>query len=684
MSATPTRRRRVPGAPPRARETTGLRRLLLRWPSSSAASRIVAANSIMLVGIVLLLCTALYLVLSGINDKHTEERLADSARSVASGPTLARYVIAPALAESAHAASAAGSAEPLPAFVHGSNENAAVAERVDFQRQAYGFDAVAVVPASYLERGRGLGGTSGRPAGAEETPVTSVSSEASATALTAALARLGPERLSGAEAAVRFLDEPVDLLVATAPITSEEGEFLGTVAVGMSPVTVRSEFAPQLAAIVGFGVLTIVLGVLANWVTSRGLRRATGDYGTQEIGSVLEYYSSVLRAVSEGLVLVDRGRGIVFHNHEAAELLGLPPRTGAEAVALEDLDLDVSLEQLLSEGRYARDEIHYTTRRVLVVNQQPTSADSGTWVTTMRDHTELQGLIGELVSVRSFSDSLRAQTHEYANRLHMIVSLMETGQFEEAVSFATREVAQAERPADNLLDGFDHPVLSALLLTKLAQAGESGIELDLDTDDLTGPITADDRDLVTVVGNLVDNAFDAVSADAVPAERKRVRVRFAGRGSSGLVIEVSDDGPGIAEDALERVFDRGWSTKHDGVAASTAEGREVSTSPRGVGLSIVVQAVRRMHGAIDVQGSGEELMEDAEAADLPAPLRGAMFTVWVPGASPPQEAEPEAAEAEAAGPAGAAEASGSAGVGSEAAGPGGPRQADRPGPEQSF
>ena len=315
-------------------------------------------------------------------------------------------------------------------------------------------------------------------------------------------------------------------------------------------------------------------------------------------------------------------------------MLGMSDQRARTPVPLQDIDLDHSLKALLAEGRYARDEIHYTTRRILVVNQQPASTAPDTWVMTMRDHTELQELIGELVSVRSFSESLRSQTHEYANRLHMIVSLVETGSFDEAVEFATREIEQAERPADNLLDGFDHPVLSALLLTKMSQAAEQGIRMELDTDELRGSITADDRDLVTIVGNLVDNAFDAVSVETVPPDRRTVRVRFSGAGDSGLVIEVSDDGPGIAEDSLDDVFERGWSTKHDGVAGDTGAGRLEHTS-RGVGLSLAVQAVRRMKGAIDVQASGTELVDEAELADMAPPLSGALFTVWVPGA--PQE-----------------------------------------------
>ena len=471
--------------------------------------------------------------------------------------------------------------------------------------------------------------TSGPADGAE-------AGDASGDAVAGADAASGAEAGADGEAASRVPRGQAD--TDETGVGAGESQLVGAAVVGVSPQAVQDEFAPQARAIWLLGALTVVLGVCANWVTLRGLWRVTGDYGTRELGAVLDYYASVLRAVSEGLLLVDRSQGVVFFNAEAAELLGMPDETARTPIALHDLDLDPSLQSLLAEGRYARDEIHYTSSRVLVVNQQPASQSPDTWVMTMRDHTELQELTGELVSVRSFSESLRSQTHEYANRLHMIVSLVETGAFDEAVEFATREIDQSERPADNLLDGFDHPILTALLLTKMSQASESGIRLELDTDSLCGTVTADDRDLVTVVGNLIDNALDAVSADTVPADRRTVRVRFSGNQTQGLVIEVSDDGPGIEESALDSVFERGWSTKHDGVAQATHEGR-MQHSSRGVGLALTVQAVRRMGGAIDVQGSGEELCDEAEVADLPAPLRGALFTVWVPATAPASTSE---------------------------------------------
>src|SRR5699024_10155060 len=178
-----------------------------------------------------------------------------------------------------------------------------------------------------------------------------------------------------------------------------------------------------------------------------------------------------------------------------ASAVDAPPTEAATVgTPLDGLDLPGSLLDLLASGRWARDEIHYTHDRVLVVNQHTTEAASDTWVVTMLDQTELDELSGELVSVRSFSDSLRAQTHEYANRLHMVVSLLETGHVDEVIDFAAKDLDDLNRVKGDGSMTFDHPVLSALLLSKIAQAAEEGIEMTVDTAELTGRLSGDDRD----------------------------------------------------------------------------------------------------------------------------------------------------------------------------------------------
>ncbi|WP_235936436.1 sensor histidine kinase, partial [Brevibacterium rongguiense] len=540
----------APSAGPGSRRAHAGR--VLRSVRFGAAARIMLANSLMLIGIVLLTTTLLYIQISNAATRTEQDVLRASAEVMAGSRAIEDR-------------------DP--------DRIAALLENI---KREYRLDEIEVLDADEVQPGVREGRT--------ETSY-----------------RGGPEG---------------GMMYATAPIRRGD-EVVGGVRAGVHGDDVRSLFAPQGAWIVGVGAVTLVLGVTATWLTSRGLRRATGDYGTAELGNMIGYYQSVLQSVSEGLLLFDRTRGEALYNREAAELLGLPEQRTLHTVPLQDLldALPAELRGLLSSGAYARDEFRYTDERVLVVNQQPAEGAGDTWVTTMRDHTELQELSGELVSLQSFSESLRSQTHEFANRMHIIASLIETGQAREALEFATREMTLMDRPSANMLAGFDDPVVSALLLTKLTQAHEAGIELRVDAERLSGVLRGAERDLVTVVGNLLDNAFDAVSRPGIEPARRRVWLSVSGSDAQGFEIAVADDGPGIAEEDIDRVFERGWSTKHRGVGADCGEGHARAAS-RGVGLSIVVQAVRRLGGAIDVRGGPDE----------PGDPRGAAFIVWLPGA----------------------------------------------------
>lgn len=595
------------------------------------AGRIMVANSIMLVGIMVLTTSLLYIQLSQLNQKREQDLL----RSAADNMSISLSLVG------------SGKASPANFIDEGSHDN--VETMLDNVVSEYDFDVAAVVPIDYLVTPPSLGSSNRQERNAEKI-VSSSSGELPDDSIDQLAAAVDGSQVSDGESVVRFLDDGGPgggTMYVISPVFAKHlgvddigpNTVVGAVIVGNSADSVREGFLAQSNWLIGIAITTLVLGIAASWATSRGLRRVTGDYGATELRSMLEFYSSVLKAVSEGLLLVDRSTGIVLINADARELLGLPSAgtdsTGEQiavtddpvgatspigGIALRDLHLPDALIDLLSSGRWARDEIHYTDDRVLVVNQQPTDAVSDTWVVTMRDHTELAELSGELVSVRSFSDSLRAQTHEYANRLHMVVSLLETGHVDEAIEFAAKDLDDLNRVTGDGQMSFDHPVLSALLLSKIAQAAEVGIDMTVDTAALSGRLGGDDRDLATILGNLIDNAFDALSRQDVLPENKRVHVHLSGAGGAGgFTIGVSDDGPGIDEEYVDAIFERGWSTKHDGVEIDKGLGRQ-ETGTRGVGLSLVVQAIRRLGGAVDVQGRGEDCDD----------FKGAVLTVWLP------------------------------------------------------
>jgi sensor histidine kinase regulating citrate/malate metabolism len=332
----------------------------------------------------------------------------------------------------------------------------------------------------------------------------------------------------------------------------------------------------------------LAAGLLGAWLVSRRLRRQTHGMGEREITRMYEYYSAVLRAVREGLLLVDAEGRVQLVNDEARRLLGLD--VDVVGRRLDDLGLAPGLVAAALGETPETDDLYVAGDRILVVSSSPASWDGRDVgaVVTLRDHTELRSVTGELDAVRGLTDSLRSQTHEAANRLHTVVSLIEMGRPQDAVEFATTELEVAQRLTDRVVSAVGDPVVAALLLGKSAEAAERGVDLTVagELPSVSPGAGVPARDLVTVLGNLVDNALDAVAG----AAWRRVDVVLSGD-VSALSIAVGDSGPGLDGETAAHVLERGWSTKAAGGAG------------RGVGLALVAQVARRHHGEVTVARS---------------------------------------------------------------------------------
>lgn len=360
------------------------------------------------------------------------------------------------------------------------------------------------------------------------------------------------------------------------------GEVVALVSVGITVREIDRSLRDDLALIGAAAAMVLLAGVLGAWWVARRLRRQTHGLGEREITRMYEYYAAVLGAVREGLLLLDADGRVQLVNDEARRLLDLPDDVAGRR--LDGLGLPPGLVAAALGRTAESDDLYLAGDRVLLVSSSPASwggTDVGA-VVTLRDHTELRAVTGELDVVRGLTESLRSQNHEAANRLHTVVSLIETGHVEEAVDLATEELQVAQLMADRLLGQVGDPVLAALLLGKTAEAAERGVELVVDGD--LGALDLPPRDLVTVVGNLVDNALDAVA----DSERRRIRVTTSHHGEDVVRIVVEDSGPGLTEEEARTALERGWSTK-----AAPGTGR-------GLGLALVRQAARRHHGDVSV------------------------------------------------------------------------------------
>ncbi|MGW0828168.1 ATP-binding protein [Streptomyces sp. NPDC002845] len=387
------------------------------------------------------------------------------------------------------------------------------------------------------------------------------------------------------------------------------GKIVGLVSAGIRVEAISERVQKQVTALVGVAAGALALGGVGTYVVNARLRRHTHGMNAAELSNMHDYHEAALHAVREGLLMLDGQYRIALINDGARALLGVREEVVGRSVA--DLALPAPLTGALLASEPRVDEVHLTAERVLVVNTSPVSGGQrrGT-VATLRDVTELQSLMGELNSERGFTQALRSQAHEAANRLHTVVSLIELGRSDEAIDFATAELELAQALTDQVVAAVSEPVLAALLLGKAAQANERGVELvvsdDSRMDDGLLPPSLPARDLVTVLGNLIDNAVDAAQGSVgarvtVTAYTDASVTAYADASSASdasvLVLRVADTGAGVDPEHAEAVFERGFSTKPAGPGG------------RGLGLALVRQAVRRHGGTLTVAeapGGGAE------------------------------------------------------------------------------
>ena len=390
-----------------------------------------------------------------------------------------------------------------------------------------------------------------------------------------------------------------------APIVDGSGRVIGIVSVGFLETTLSQQLMNDLGRFALYLLVAVAFGVAGSLLLTRHLKRQTFGLEPQEIATLLEQREASLHGIREGTVATDLEGRITLINDEARRLLRLPEQL--EGRPLLDVLPPGRVRDALGGEVTTADPVVLADDRVLVVSRMPVVVRGRTigYVATFRDRTELEGLVRELDNARSVSEALRAQAHDFSNRLHTIAGLVELGRLEEAIQLTTESSGVSQELTESLLERVGDPVLGALLLGKSAVATERGVQFRLSPDSRLDGDAGHPRDLITVVGNLIDNALDAVAASPNGGPRwVEVSIRQEG---GEVVIKVHDSGPGITVDDSEQIFSEGYTTK------AAAPG-----SRRGLGLALVKQVAARRGGQVTVVNRG-----------------GAVFTVRLPLDSKP-------------------------------------------------
>lgn len=387
-----------------------------------------------------------------------------------------------------------------------------------------------------------------------------------------------------------------------APVRGEGGSVMGFVAVGYLLEDVQQTILDRQLQPRVFIFMMALVGLLAAVVIAGHFKRAILGLEPREIAHLYRERSAILATLREGVVAIDETGTVILANPAARLALDLPDDEPLEGRPIAELFPRAAMLEVLTTGQPALDREVVRGGHELVVNMIPVLVDDTTVgvVASFRRQDELHQLTRELARTREATESLRAQAHEHSNQLHTIAGLIQIEAYQEALDQILRESRDYQELVSFLAEAVPQPNLSGLILGKVSRASELKVDLSIDRDsslrDL--PASLDPARLVTILGNLLDNALEAAVRSEHEPRRVRLSMTDLGR---DLILEIEDSGPGVPADQVDHIFQRGTTSK--------------AAPDHGVGLYLVAENLRQLGGSVSV-----------DRGDLP----GARFTVIIP------------------------------------------------------
>lgn len=387
-----------------------------------------------------------------------------------------------------------------------------------------------------------------------------------------------------------------------APIRAPGGRVVGFVSVGylledIDGIIRQHRLEPRV-----FVFMMALVGLLCAVVIAGRFKQAILGLEPREIASLFQEREAILETIRESVLLIDPSGTVRLANAAARRDLEVEPGDELVGKPVDEIVPAAVRDEVMQGGEPALDR--EVTRRGTgyVVNVLPVRHEREIVgaVASFRRRDELDHLARELARTREYADLLRAQAHEHSNQLHTVAGLIQIGAAQEALQMILDETTDYQELISLLQEAVPHPLLSGLIIGKCNRASELKVQLTVDADSSLRDVPSDlpQEKLVTVLGNLLDNALEAaVAGERIP---RQVRLSMTDLGHD-LILEIEDTGRGIAPGQVEHLFRRGTTTK--------------KTPGHGVGLHLVRETLDALGGQVTV-GMSE--------------LGGALLTVIIP------------------------------------------------------
>lgn len=384
------------------------------------------------------------------------------------------------------------------------------------------------------------------------------------------------------------------------PILDLNGEQIGAVAVGITLDTVEKTIAKARNGIF-IGIFSgLIIGIIGAIFLAKYIKKTLLGLEPFQISKLVEERSAMLHSIREGVIAVDQEAKITVVNKAALAIF--------KKAGLEESPVGKNVEAYISTSRLKKimekgiaefdEEIDFNGVKLLV-NRIPIVVDSKIVgaITTFRDKTEMLQLAEQLTGVRLYAETLRAQAHEFMNKLHVILGMVHLKNYDQLSTYINETVNHRTNEKNTITKIMKDPVVAGFLIGKLSFARESGVDLQISSEYPFPKLNDSEmaHELITIIGNLIDNAMDAVKY----CSKKQVKVCFE-YADDILTIEVKDTGVGMTEEDQDKVFQKGYSTK----------GKD-----RGLGLHLISQSIHKLEGECHISST---------------PGQGTAFVVYIP------------------------------------------------------
>jgi two-component system, CitB family, sensor kinase len=352
------------------------------------------------------------------------------------------------------------------------------------------------------------------------------------------------------------------------PLFDSSNKVIGVVSTGFLLPAVQSTFLTVLQSVLPWYGVALLFALISSSLIARRLKEDMLDLEPEQIAALVRQHQATLSAMQEGVLVLDPNGYIQVQNTRAQHLLGAAIGQEIKSIWTE---LDLTQLEPMQNQPFRFGQQHLMVGKLAM--------GEGWSVLTFRDRAEVLEIAQQLTQAQQYADLLRAQTHEFQNRLHTISGLIQLGQTDTALSIIQSSTKRSHA-LHELLQDLEIPQVAALIIGKFERAQELGIAFSLESGSSLpkhwGQLGTET--LVLLIGNLLENAFDA----ALHSPEKQVELML-GADPDGLQIEVRDSGIGIPETLTNKIFERAVSSKGSG---------------RGYGLHLVKQNVQALGGLV--------------------------------------------------------------------------------------